>query len=168
MRCHSTSLCWGAVIYYICSQAASSTSTPVNDFLHQSTIPPCNHSDKFYIFSGRLYCMCRWRQRNSEGGGQAPPVEKKWVMSITQNTSCLVAELLSCLREMQMRKIISLPVVWWMFTGTLVDLRMYSLGIKLCIQRKISILFSFSFLFFNNECFRYCVAVWGFDFTLKL
>lgn len=27
--------------------------------------------------------------------------------------------------------------------------------------------FSFLFLFFFDECFRYCVAVWGFDFYLE-
>ncbi len=78
---------WGAVIYYVWSQAALSTSTPLNDFLHRpewlGTTVAMN-----LIHSAAGY-TCRWRQRNSEGGGQVPPVEKKWVTSITQNTAYL-------------------------------------------------------------------------------
>ena len=108
----SRSLWWGAVIYYVWSQAASSTSTPVNDFLHRpewlGTTVAMN-----LIHSAAGY-MCRWRRRNSEGGGQVPPVEKKWVMSITQNTACLVAELLPCLlRKTQMKKRY-FCLLWWM------------------------------------------------------
>lgn len=105
MRCplHPRSLWWGAVIYYVWSQSASSTSIPVNDFLHRPewlvTTVAIN-----LVHSAAGY-MCRWRRRNSEGGGQVPLVEKQWVTSITQNTACLVAELLSCLlRKMQIKK----------------------------------------------------------------
>ncbi len=94
MRCplHFSSLWWSAVIYYVCSQAASSISTPVNDFLHQPkwlcTTAPMN------LIHWAAGYVCRWRQ-NSEDGGQVAPLEKKWVTAITQNTACLVAELLT-------------------------------------------------------------------------
>ena len=127
MRCplHSRSSWRDAVIYYAWRRAASSTSTPVNDFLHRpkKSLGLTGAMNLMHSASGY---MCRWRQRNSEGGGQVLPVEKKWVMSITQNTACLVAELLSFLlgkaqiKKKKMRKKkkkkhkICLPVLWWM------------------------------------------------------
>lgn len=154
----SRSLWWGAVIYYVWSQAASSTSTPVNDFLHRpewlGTTIAVN-----LIHSAAGY-MCRWRQRNSEGGGQVPPVEKKWVTSITQNTACLVAELLPCLlRKMQMEKNgisacsvmdLSLCVCWFL------NVQSWNKALHLDseeVAQKPD--------FFYQWCFRYCAASFG-------
>lgn len=82
-------------------------------------------------------------------------------MSITQNTTCLVAELLSCLREMQMRKNDSSAC--------------YVMNVSLCIGRFINVQSWNKALhleernrFFYHECFTYCGAVWGLDFTLNL
>lgn len=73
------------IVYNVWSQAALSACTPANDFLQQQQQPFLATMAIDFIFSAAGYTVRVGGDRNSEGGGQVPPVGGKWVMSITQN-----------------------------------------------------------------------------------
>lgn len=94
------------IIYNVWSQAASSACAPANDFLRQPPFLATMAMD--FIFSAAGYTV------RVGGDGETARVEGKFLQSeesescpLLKNTPCLGAELLSRLREMQMRKTIS-------------------------------------------------------------
>lgn len=107
MRLHRCSLpLCDEIIYNVWSQAASSACAPANDFLQQPPFLATMAMD--FIFSAAGYTV------RVGGDGETARVEGKFLQSegsescpLLKNTTCLGAELLSRLREMQMRKTIS-------------------------------------------------------------
>lgn len=98
---------WDEIIYNVWSQAASSACAPANDFLRQPPFLATMAMD--FIFSAAAGYTVR-----VGGDGETARVEGKFPQSeesescpLLKNTACLGAELLSRLREMQMRKTIS-------------------------------------------------------------
>lgn len=109
-RC-SLPLC-DEIIYNVWSQAASSVWAPANDFLWLPLFLATMEMD--FIFSAAGYTV------RVGGDGETARVEGKFLQSeesesclLLKNTTCLGAELLSRLKQMQMRKTIS--ATWWMF-----------------------------------------------------